>query len=87
MHAFQVPKTVSRFFGHASKVWLLKIPYSKVASKIKWEDAGPGCFPHIYDRELGNLLNEEIVEGVVQCERTEGEEWVGVVEGVLKANA
>lgn len=68
-------------------MWLLKIPYAKVESRIKWEEAGPGSFPHVYDKDLGKLLNEDVVEGAVKCERSEGEDWVVVVEKVLAANA
>lgn len=68
-------------------MWLLKIPYAKVESRIKWEEAGPGSFPHVYDEILGKVLNEGTVEGVVKCEKSEGEDWVAVVEKVLAANA
>ncbi|KJA30062.1 hypothetical protein HYPSUDRAFT_32125 [Hypholoma sublateritium FD-334 SS-4] len=73
--ALQVPETLKRFFGNVEQVYILRITYSQVESKVKWEDSrgtGPGgvgepdTFPHLYnDLRLGK--NE--VESVVKWER------------------
>jgi uncharacterized protein (DUF952 family) len=81
--AEQVPKTVARFFGDVNSVYLLKVPYAKVEAKVKWEDAGAGTFPHIYDEDLKKSLNYGNVETVLECRREENKGWEGVVERVI----
>jgi uncharacterized protein (DUF952 family) len=81
--AEQTPKTIGRFFKDANVVYLLKIPYAKVESKIKWEEAGAGTFPHIYDGDIGKSIDESNVDDVLEIRRVEGEEWEGIVEKAI----
>lgn len=37
--ALQVPGTLKRFFSDAEQVYILRINYPQVESKIKWEDS------------------------------------------------
>ncbi|KAF9483948.1 hypothetical protein BDN70DRAFT_873072 [Pholiota conissans] len=70
--SLQVPGTLNRFFAEEDKVYILRIVYSSVESKIKWEDskgktAGgvgePNMFPHLYnDLRLGKSEIESVVE-------------------------
>jgi uncharacterized protein (DUF952 family) len=82
--AKQVPKTVARFFKDADIVYLLKVPYAKVESKIIWEGAAAGTFPHIYDEDLSKSLHDGNVTTVLECRRDGGLGWDGVVEKVIE---
>ncbi|KAI8931347.1 hypothetical protein NX059_011686 [Plenodomus lindquistii] len=64
----QVPGTADRFFGSVSELWLLKIRYEVLAAgtdgdgavkagnqaEVRWEEAGHGCFAHLYGADLGS---------------------------------
>lgn len=44
--ALQIPGTLKRFFGNVEQVYILRITYSQVESKIKWENSkGTGTSP------------------------------------------
>jgi len=73
--ALQVPGTLKRFFGNVEQVYILRIHYSQVESKIKWEDSKgtapgsvgePDVFPHLYN-DL--CLGKNEIESVVEWER------------------
>lgn len=83
--AEQTPKTIGRFFKDARVVYLLKIPYAQVESKVRWEEAGAGTFPHIYELsgKLEKSIDEDNVDDVLEIKRGEGEEWEGIVEKAI----
>ncbi|KAK1148986.1 hypothetical protein N8T08_007661 [Aspergillus melleus] len=68
--AFQVPNTLNFFFKNEPLIYILRIPYSRVAPHIRWESpegnvCGPrpkeGLFPHLYnDLKLGKDEVESI---------------------------
>lgn len=72
--AEQVPETADRFFASSAELWLLKIKYQTLAAgtdgngkvdskaEIRWEEAGPGCFPHFYGGDLGKGNVAEVVK-------------------------
>ncbi|KAF8974342.1 hypothetical protein BDZ97DRAFT_1911538 [Flammula alnicola] len=82
--ALQVPGTLKRFFADEDRVYILRIDYKSVESKIKWEDSkgevagGVGevdMFPHLYnDLRLGKAE----VESVVEWERQSG--WDAAID-------
>jgi uncharacterized protein (DUF952 family) len=76
--AEQTPKTLGRFFKDANVVYLLKVPYAKVEGKIKWEEAGAGTFPHIYDDDISKSIDDGNVDAVLELKRDDGEDWVNV---------
>jgi uncharacterized protein (DUF952 family) len=76
--AEQTPKTLGRFFADANVVYLLKVPYAKVESKIKWEEAGAGTFPHIYDDDISKSIDDENVDAVLEIRRDGIESWEDV---------
>lgn len=81
--ATQVPGVISRFMESAEKVWLLKIPYSRIEADLKWEGAtqngeGGEEFPHLFSEMLG--AGE--VEDVKEFGRNAEKGWEGVFEGV-----
>jgi uncharacterized protein (DUF952 family) len=80
----QVPKTADRFFTNATELWLLKVLYEKVESRIKWEGNSKGVFPHIYDKNLDEALGEREVEIVIKGERGEGKTWTETLVKVLE---
>ncbi|PWY91161.1 hypothetical protein BO70DRAFT_358594 [Aspergillus heteromorphus CBS 117.55] len=76
--AFQVPNTLQFFFKDDPLVYLLRIPYSKIAVDVKWENpegtvCGPrpkeGLFPHLYN---GLKLGKDEVESVAIWKNDEG---------------
>ena len=73
--AEQIPATASRFYAHANSLSLLKIPLDRIEETIKWEEAGSGCFPHLYGTELGR---EEVVD-VKEFRRENPEQWTNVL--------
>ncbi|PYH92454.1 hypothetical protein BO71DRAFT_400522 [Aspergillus ellipticus CBS 707.79] len=76
--AFQVPNTLKFFFKDEPLVYVLRIPYSAIASVVRWENpegtvCGPrpkeGLFPHLYN----NLkLGKDEVESVAIWKNDEG---------------
>ncbi|PQE21629.1 DUF952 domain protein [Rutstroemia sp. NJR-2017a WRK4] len=82
----QLVGTLNAFFSNESHVYLLRIPYSKVAPHVKWEDAigktpeevggcwdtegKAGFFPHVYN---GLRLGREEVDALGLWKRGEGE--------------
>ncbi|KAE8360537.1 hypothetical protein BDV27DRAFT_134350 [Aspergillus caelatus] len=68
--AFQVPNTLKLFFKDEPLVYVLRIPYARVAENLRWENpegtvCGPrpkeGLFPHLYnDLKLGKDEVESI---------------------------
>ncbi|KAF7588907.1 hypothetical protein BBP40_005022 [Aspergillus hancockii] len=68
--SFQVPNTLKFFFKDEPLVYVLRIPYARVAEHLRWENpegtvCGPrpeeGLFPHLYN----NLkLGKEEVESI-----------------------
>ncbi|KAF5320836.1 hypothetical protein D9619_000749 [Psilocybe cf. subviscida] len=70
--AVQVPGTLGRFFNDQERVYICRIKYANVESKIKWEDGkskGPGgvgepdIFPHLYnDLRLGSAEIDSVEE-------------------------
>ncbi|KAE8373238.1 hypothetical protein BDV26DRAFT_272524 [Aspergillus bertholletiae] len=68
--AFQVPNTLKFFFKDEPLVYVLRIPYARVAEHLRWENpegtvCGPrpkeGLFPHLYnDLKLGKDEVESI---------------------------
>ena len=78
--AVQVPGTLKHFFAGDARVYVFRIPYTKVEKDIRWEDpmaevcgdrGGEGMFPHLYNR--GRLGNAEI-ESIEVWEKT-GNGW------------
>lgn len=62
----QVPNTCDLFFNHVADLWILKLEFSKVEARTKWE----GGFPHLY----GNFGKDEVVSAN-QFERTGSQKW------------
>ncbi|KAB8235057.1 hypothetical protein ETB97_002718 [Aspergillus alliaceus] len=68
--AFQVPNTLKFFFKDEPLVYVLRIPFKRVAENLQWENpegtvCGPrpkeGLFPHLYnDLKLGKEEVESI---------------------------
>ncbi|KAE8349331.1 hypothetical protein BDV28DRAFT_141467 [Aspergillus coremiiformis] len=68
--AFQVPNTLKFFFKDEPLVYVLRIPFSRIAENLRWENpegtvCGPrpkeGLFPHLYnDLKLGKEEVESI---------------------------
>ena len=85
--AEQTPNTVGRFFKDAEVVYLLKVPYTRVQTKIQWEEAGSGTFPHIYDGDLSKAIDDTVVDAVLECRRAESGGWDGIVEKVISESA
>ena len=81
--AEQTPKTVGRFFKDVNVVFLLKVPHAKVESKIRWEEAGAGIFPHIYDEDISKSIDDTNVEAVLECRRETGDDWENVVVAAI----
>ncbi|KAG2172796.1 hypothetical protein INT43_000143 [Umbelopsis isabellina] len=52
--AQQTPNTANRFFNTQDGIWILKIRYSGIAEKVKWEqvthddDNTKDVFPHLF---------------------------------------
>lgn len=76
--------TLRAFFADVHEVYILRIPYARVAADIRWEDPGgphtlgekldgsrdgEGLFPHLYN---GLKLGREEVDCVGRWERGEG---------------
>ncbi|KAH8726537.1 hypothetical protein GQ44DRAFT_613514 [Phaeosphaeriaceae sp. PMI808] len=74
----QVASTADKYFGEFSELWLLKFNYEVLAAgtdgngkvkpdqegELKWEDVGRGCFPHLYNANLGSGNVEEAIRVV-----------------------
>jgi uncharacterized protein (DUF952 family) len=87
----QFSGTASKFFASSAELYLLRIPYDKLASgvdgdgaegkgEVKWEEVGRGCFAHYYGADLGRA-NVDAVLRVVREGGEEGEEaWVKAFE-------
>ncbi len=73
--AEQIPATANRFYAHANFLSLLKIPLDRIEGSTKWEEAGSGCFPHLYGAELGR----EEVGDVKEFRREVSEPWTTVL--------
>ena len=73
--AEQIPATASRFYAHTNSLFLMKIPLDRIKESTKWEEAGSGCFPHLYGAELGR---EEVVD-VKEFRREVPEPWTNVL--------
>ncbi|KAI0090534.1 hypothetical protein BDY19DRAFT_715394 [Irpex rosettiformis] len=76
----QVLGTLVHFFTSDPRVYVLRIPFARVQTNIKWEDPkgevcgdrpGEGRFPHLYN---GLKLGNDEVDEVVVWEREEEEE-------------
>ncbi|KAL4811003.1 hypothetical protein BDV18DRAFT_128383 [Aspergillus unguis] len=76
--ALQVPKTLKIFFKDEPLVYVLRIPYDRVAEDIRFEDpegrvCGPrpeeGLFPHLYN---GLKLGRDEVESMSVWNNEEG---------------
>jgi uncharacterized protein (DUF952 family) len=78
MHA-QVPKTSDRFFADCTTLWLLKVPFSNVEKRIKWEGNSHGSFPHLYDENLVSAFGSKEVEEVLKFEKKREDSWVHVL--------
>ncbi|KAE8159510.1 hypothetical protein BDV40DRAFT_273077 [Aspergillus tamarii] len=68
--AFQVTNTLKLFFKDEPLVYVLRIPYARVAENLRWENpegtvCGPrpkeGLFPHLYN---GLRLGKDEVESI-----------------------
>ncbi|GAB5587151.1 hypothetical protein Unana1_02051 [Umbelopsis nana] len=52
--AKQTPNTANRFFSSNDAIWVLKIKYSAIASKVQWDevthddDNSSDTFPHLF---------------------------------------
>jgi uncharacterized protein (DUF952 family) len=46
----QIPRTCDRFFSSTETLYIIKFPYEKLKSNIKWERAPDSdeLFPHLY---------------------------------------
>lgn len=73
--AEQIPATASRFYTHTNSLSLLKIPLERIEGSTKWEEAGTGCFPHLYGAVLGR---EEVVD-VKEFRRETPEQWTNIL--------
>ncbi|KAI4102859.1 MAG: hypothetical protein L6R37_004121 [Teloschistes peruensis] len=81
----QVPYVLNRFFSspEASKVWLIKIHYTRLAERgnIKWEAAGQdgSLFAHLYDQEVTG----HAVDDVKSIEQREGK-WASILRSLTE---
>ncbi|KAH8096754.1 hypothetical protein BXZ70DRAFT_1009436 [Cristinia sonorae] len=89
--SIQVPRTLRVYFKTSENpsVYVLRIPYERVAKDIRWEDprgqspgevGAEGIFPHLYN---GLKVGREEVESVKVLESREGENgWEEALKGV-----
>jgi uncharacterized protein (DUF952 family) len=75
--AQQTPNTANRFFSSNEAIWVLKIKYAPIASKIKWEevthsdDGSIDSFPHLF----GTFSVADVVD-VAKLNKAEDGSWV-----------
>ncbi|KAH8550200.1 hypothetical protein BGW37DRAFT_75874 [Umbelopsis sp. PMI_123] len=75
--AQQTPNTARRFFSSNEAIWVLKIKYAAVASKIKWEevthsdDGTNDSFPHLF----GTFSIADVAD-VAKLNKDEDGAWV-----------
>lgn len=74
--AAQTSATAGRFFSASEKLWVLKIPLKQIESNVKWEEGKSGCFPHLYEADLGQME----VENTKAFMRGEGDDWTVILD-------
>ena len=70
----QIPRTCNLFFADSDSLYIIKFPYAKLQSSIKWEPVPDGeLFPHFY----GDLATAD-VESVRRFEKGESS-WLDIL--------
>ncbi|KAH7913458.1 hypothetical protein BJ138DRAFT_1146033 [Hygrophoropsis aurantiaca] len=93
--SIQVSRTLNKFFGNDSSVYLLRIPYIRVVENIKWEGLDgavgtpgeEGKFPHLRnDDGQGLKLGRDEVESVKEVVKGAGEDtWDSALNAIEQA--